>query len=95
VRVKGKKRRLPWSPGRESPEQKRVHHPILNALGFPGANTKVLYPTISPVNTFRMLFNLYFGAHYRLLPDETRDSSGEGAFDKAAGSDGLGTDPAE
>jgi hypothetical protein len=84
VQVKGKKRRIRWSPGRESPEQKRVHHPILNALGFPGADMKVLYPSISPVNTFRVLFNLYFGTRYRLLPDETRDSSGEGAFDDTA-----------
>ena len=83
-RVKAKKRGLPWSPGRESPEQKRVHHPILNALGFPGADMRVFYPSISPVNTFRVMFNLYFGARYRLLPDETRDSAGEDAFDDTA-----------
>jgi hypothetical protein len=28
-----------------------------------------LYPGISPVNSFRVLFNAYFGADYRLLPD--------------------------
>ncbi len=84
IRVKGKKRRVPWSLRRETPWQKQVHLPILNAMDFPGADTKVLYPSISPVNTFRVLFNLYFGAHYRLLPDETRDSSGEEASDEAA-----------
>ncbi len=70
-----KERRVPKRDEIESPEQKQIHHPILNALAFPGADTKVLYPSISPVNTFRVLFNLYFGAHYRLLPDETRDPS--------------------
>ena len=84
VWIKGIKRRLPWSPRRETPGQKLVHHAILNALCFPGVDTQVLYPSISPVNTFRTLFNLYFGAHYRLLTDETHDSSLKGAFDDTA-----------
>jgi len=42
---------------------------ILNAFYFPDANTEQLYPTISPVNTFRLLFNLYFGKNYELLED--------------------------
>jgi hypothetical protein len=29
----------------------------------------ILYPSISPVNSFRVLFNLYFGANFPLLPD--------------------------
>jgi hypothetical protein len=41
---------------------------ILNAYHLPGHND-LLYPTISPVNTFRLIFNAYFGAHYDLLPD--------------------------
>ncbi len=53
-----------------------VQEPILNAIAFPGVDTSILYPSISPVNTFRVLLNLYFGAHYPLLPDETRDKSG-------------------
>jgi hypothetical protein len=28
-----------------------------------------LYPTITPVNTFRLVFNDYFGGRYELLPD--------------------------
>jgi len=31
----------------------------------------ILYPTISPVNTFRIVFNVYFNANYKLLNDET------------------------
>jgi len=62
---------------------KSVHEPILNAMAFPGVDTSVLCPSISPVNTFRALFNLYFGAHYQLLPDETRYVSGKDASDES------------
>jgi hypothetical protein len=41
---------------------------ILNAYYFPG-QSDVLYSTISPVNSFRMVFNNYFGTDYELLPD--------------------------
>jgi len=44
----------------------------LNAMYLPGVNVKKsgLYPTISSVNTFRLLFNLYFDAKLPLLRDE-------------------------
>ena len=44
----------------------------LNAMYLPGVNVKRsgLYPTISSVNTFRLLFNLYFDARLPLLRDE-------------------------
>jgi len=45
------------------------HFPILNAYYLPGAGKEKLYPTISPVNSFRLIFDTYFGAHYDLLPD--------------------------
>jgi hypothetical protein len=41
---------------------------ILNAYYLPGHNN-LLYPTISPVNTFRLIFDTYFGADYSLLED--------------------------
>jgi hypothetical protein len=63
--------------------QKNIHELILNAMAFPGVDTSVLYPSISPINTFRVLFNLYFGAHYPLLPDETRAASGKDVSDKS------------
>ena len=42
---------------------------ILNAYYFPGASTSKLYPTITPVNTFRVLLDTYFGANLGVLPD--------------------------
>ena len=45
-------------------------HKILNALYLPGVDKAVLYDSISPVNTFRLIFNQYFGTDYELLPDK-------------------------
>lgn len=42
---------------------------ILNAIYLPGDGSQNLYPSITPVNTFRIIFNTYFGANYPLLPD--------------------------
>lgn len=46
------------------------HFFILNAYYLPGHKTD-LYPTISPVNTFRLIFNDYFGGKYKILKDRT------------------------
>jgi hypothetical protein len=40
----------------------------LNAYYLPGYKNK-LYPSISPVNTFRLIFDSYFGGKYDMLPD--------------------------
>jgi hypothetical protein len=42
---------------------------ILNAYYLPGADYNVLYPHISPVNTFRVVLNDYFGGNLELLND--------------------------
>lgn len=42
---------------------------ILNAYYFPDRDYSALYPKISPVNTFRVIFNKYFDAKLPLLPD--------------------------
>ena len=42
---------------------------ILNAYHFPDSGSEFLYETITPVNTFRLLFNIYFGGDYELLED--------------------------
>jgi hypothetical protein len=42
---------------------------ILNAYYLPGGAARQIYPSISPVNTFRIIFNSYFSANYKLLPD--------------------------
>lgn len=46
------------------------HFFILNAYHLPGHNDE-LYPTISPVNSFRLVFNAYFGGKYDMLKDRT------------------------
>ena len=38
---------------------------------LPGNGSDKLYPAISPVNSFRLIFNEYFGADYPFLPDQT------------------------
>jgi hypothetical protein len=44
--------------------------PILNAYYLPGVQMDhVLYPTISPVNSFRVVLNSYFGQDLQLLED--------------------------
>jgi hypothetical protein len=39
------------------------------ALYMPGKGKEVIYPSLTPVNTFRLIFNTYFNAHYPLLKD--------------------------
>jgi hypothetical protein len=40
----------------------------LNAYFLPGENASI-YPTITPVNTFRIIFNTYFGQNLEMLDD--------------------------
>jgi len=44
---------------------------ILNAYYLPDITEDVLYPSITPINSFRLIFNLYFGADFMLLPDKS------------------------
>ena len=44
---------------------------VMSAIYLPGVRNPPLYPMFSNVNTFRMIFNLYFGTHYSLLPDRS------------------------
>lgn len=46
---------------------RRMH--ILNAYYIPNGGVERLYPEITPVNTFRVIFDTYFGSSYGLLPD--------------------------
>jgi hypothetical protein len=48
---------------------------ILNAYYIAdGRGRAMLYPSVSPVNSFRVVLNTYLGADYELLPDETYSS---------------------
>jgi hypothetical protein len=46
-----------------------IRMPILNAYFLPDGNKSELYSQISPVNSFRVIFNQYFGADYELVDD--------------------------
>jgi len=52
-------------------DQTRVGMRILNAYHLPSGGSAVLYESISPVNTFRAIFNFYFDADFELLGDES------------------------
>lgn len=43
---------------------------ILNAYYFPDHDYRQLYKEITPVNTFRIIFNHFFGTNYELLEDK-------------------------
>ncbi len=53
----------------------RERTPILLAYYLPDGGDRLLYPEISPVNSFRVVLSAYFGVDIALLPDETYFSS--------------------
>ncbi len=53
---------------------------ILNALYFSGGRLDDLYHEISPVNTFRFIFNRYFGTKFSLFHDESFHSTWSDPF---------------
>src|SRR3989338_8082428 len=50
---------------------------IFNAYYLPVDGNKLLYKSITPVNSFRLIFSHYFGADYPLLEDESYFSTEE------------------
>ena len=52
-----------------NPSQLRERSAILNAYHLPGSGAAALYPSISPVNSFRVIFNTYFDTKLPLLRD--------------------------
>lgn len=52
-----------------SKEAIKTHLNILNAYYLPGYDYKKLYPNISPVNSFRLVFNHYINTDLKLLQD--------------------------
>lgn len=59
---------LAWS--RAGDDTIREKFPILNAYLLPDLKENPVYPAITPVNTFRVIFNSYFNTDYPLLPDK-------------------------
>lgn len=60
---------IPWEGTREA--YIRDQTAILNAIYLPDRDYGAFHPGITPVNTFRILFNKYFGTKHELLPDKT------------------------
>lgn len=68
-----------------SPDQTNLKSkfPILNAYYLPDRCTRMLYPTISPVNTFRVVFNCLYQTDLELLGDKSyfTDHHNESGYD--------------
>lgn len=60
---------LDWESYENSNLEERTS--ILNAYYLPGDGEQYLYDSITPVNSFRIIFNHYFGTNYELLGDES------------------------
>jgi hypothetical protein len=68
-----------WSRSAGGPEDLReisdeglkTHIRILNTYYTPEIALDKLYPSITPVNTFRLIFNTYLGADLEMLPDRS------------------------
>ncbi|MDQ3879604.1 MAG: LTA synthase family protein [Chloroflexota bacterium] len=58
-----------WSNA--TPQELEEKFRILNAYYLPSADTSELYASITPVNSFRVVFNAYFGTDLPLLPDRS------------------------
>ncbi len=56
-------------------------HAILNAYYFPDRDYTNLYDSISPVNSFRVIFNQYFGAELEMLADKNQFSRFDTPYD--------------
>ena len=64
---------VPLQPGHEVTEETMVKErmKILNAYFLPDNGKQLLYESVTPVNSFRIVFNLYFDTDYELLKDES------------------------
>lgn len=60
--------KLKWEDPEETYMEERMG--ILNAYLLPGISN-TLYDSITPVNTYRVIFNSYFGTDYNLLEDRS------------------------
>jgi hypothetical protein len=54
-----------------TPGELRMKMGIINAYHLPHVDTTALYPSITPVNSFRLIFNCYFNGQFELLPDKS------------------------
>ena len=54
---------------------------ILNAYYLPGQENPIVWPGISPVNTFRVILNTYFQGNLQILPDINYASKDKKPYD--------------
>lgn len=69
---------IPWQDA--APKELAIKSGILSAYYFPDGEYSALYPDISPVNSYRVLFDKYFGADLPLLPDRLMVFPVDGKF---------------
>ena len=63
--------------------------PILNAYFLPNGGEKYLYPDITPVNSFRLILDLYFGTDLGLLEDRSYLTNYQVKYDLICDADGI------
>jgi hypothetical protein len=71
----------------------KEQHAILNAYYFPGQKYQLLYKTVTPVNSFRIILNTFFDGHYELLPDRNYFLPHARPYDFTDVTDRVQTDP--
>jgi len=64
---------IPFSESWKHPNKTNLKEKmrIFNAYYLPAGGSNLLYDSITPVNTFRLIFNFYFGTDYELLADRS------------------------
>jgi hypothetical protein len=81
---------LDWQGAERSNLEERFS--ILNAYYLPGDREERLYDQISPVNTFRLIFNFYLGTEYARLEDKSYFSTVGRQYSLQSLTDELGVD---
>ncbi|MCA9473304.1 MAG: hypothetical protein MRJ96_09965 [Nitrospirales bacterium] len=71
----GSRMRLDWNDSTNT--DVRESFSIMSALYLPGVEYQAAYNTISPVNTFRLIFNAYFGTEFPILENKSYYSTWE------------------
>ena len=67
--------------GLNDADRRRAEYGIMNAYHLPNGGDSLLYPSVSPINTFRIIFNYYLGADFELLEDKSYSSPRLDAID--------------
>jgi hypothetical protein len=81
---------LDWSRPENTSFEERLS--VLNAYYLPGGGETRLYPGITPVNTFRVIFNHYFDTHLQLFDDKSYFSTADRPYAFMDVSDAVGAD---